>query len=88
MRPSRRAFRRNRALGQRYLGFNKRQYSGQRYLGFKKVYRVRRNVVEVSRATVTRGEESVVISRSLVSPKARGLRDFRESPVVTIIRQD
>ncbi len=88
VRPSRRSFRRNRALGQRYLGFNKRQYTGQRYLGFKKVYRVRRNVVEVSRATVTQCKDSVVISRSLVSPKARGLRDFRESPVVTIIRQD
>lgn len=87
VRPSRRWFRRNRALGQRYLGF-KRQYTGQRYTGFKKTYRVRRNVVEVSRGTVTKGKGVVVLSKTLVFPRARGLRDFRPSPEVTVIRYD
>ena len=87
VRPSRRAFRRNRALGQRYLGF-KKQYTGQRFTGFKKVYRVRRNVVEVTRGTVTKGKDAVVITKSLVVPKARGLRDFRPNPSVSIIRYD
>lgn len=88
VRPSRRWFRRNRALGQRYLGFTKRQYTGQRYLGFKRVYRVRRNVVEVSRGTIRKGKDEVVISKTLTFPKARGLRDFKQSPMVTIIRYD
>lgn len=87
VRPSRRWFRRNRALGQRYLGF-KRQYTGQRYTGFKKVYRVRRNVVKVSRGTIKKGKGAVVISKTLTHPRARGTRDFRPSPEVTIIRYD
>ena len=87
VRPSRRWFRRNRALGQRFLGF-KRQYTGQRYTGFKKIYRLKRNVVEVSRGTITKGKNSVVLTKSLVLPQARGLRDFKLSPVVTVIRYD
>ena len=87
VRPSRRYFRRNRAIGQRYLGF-KKQYTGQRYTGFKKTYRVRRNVVEVSRGKVVKGKDAVAISRTLVMPRARGLRDFKPSPSVTIIRYE
>lgn len=87
VRPSRRWFRRNRALGQRYLGF-KRQYTGQRYTGFKKIYRVRRNVVKVSRGTIKKGKNGVIISKALAFPRARGTRDFRPSPEVTIIRYD
>ncbi len=87
VRPSRRAFRRNRALGQRYLGF-KKQYTGQRFTGFKKTYRVRRNVVEVSKGKVVKGKDAVVISRTLVMPRARGLRDFKPSPSVTILRYE
>lgn len=87
VRPSRRWFRRNRALGQRYLGF-KRQYTGRRYTGFRKIYKIKRNVVEVSRGTITRGKDSVVLTKSLLFPRARGLRDFKPSPVVTVIRYD
>ncbi|MEM8686520.1 MAG: hypothetical protein AAGF81_04270 [Pseudomonadota bacterium] len=87
VRPSRRSFRRKRALGQRYLGF-KKQYTGQRFTGFKKTYRVRRNVVEVSKGKVVKGRDAVVISRTLVMPRARGLRDFKPSPSVTIIRYE
>ncbi len=87
VRPSRRAFRRNRALGQRFLGF-KKQYTGQRYTGFHKVYRVRRNVVQVSRGTITKGKDAVVITKTLTHPRARGLRDFKASPQVTIIHYD
>lgn len=87
VRPSRRWFRRHRALGQRYLGFQK-QYTGQRFTGFKKVYRVRRNVVKQSRGTIEKGKDEVVITKTLTFPRARGLRDFRPSPEVTIIRYD
>ncbi|MEM1199571.1 MAG: hypothetical protein AAGI06_09710 [Pseudomonadota bacterium] len=87
VRPSRRSFRRKRALGQRYLGF-KKQYTGQRFTGFKKTYRVRRNVVEVSKGKVVKGKDAVVISRTLVMPRARGVRDFKPSPSVTIIRYE